>query len=145
MNDLNNVCLIGRLVRDPVLKYNQGGYAILTMSIAVNRSFMRNNEWQEMVSYFDIVAYGKMAENQSQYLRKGKQIGIVGRLEQQRWSGTDGQNHSKIVTIAEQIERFGSNEQRNNQQSAQQSAQNYQQPEYEPDYDSNDFPSEIPF
>ena len=148
MNDLNSVNLVGRLVRDPELKYSQGGYAILSMSIAVNRSIKRGDQWQEMVSYFDVIVYGKMAENQNQYLHKGKQIGLIGRLDQQRWTGQDGQNHSKVVIIAEQIERFGGNDQKQNnsyQQPAQQSAQNYQQPDNYDGYDSSDFPEEIPF
>ena len=78
MQDLNNVFIIARLVRDAELKYMATGYAILNFSIASNRSVKKNDEWQNEVSYFNAVIFGKRAESLAQYMLKGKQVAISG-------------------------------------------------------------------
>lgn len=140
MQDLNFVSIIGRLTKDPELKYTQSGTAILGLSIAVNRIQKQGNEWKDVASFFEVSLFGKQAETLNQYLHRGKQIGVAGHLEQQRWQSQDGSNRSKVVIMAENIQLLGGNEQGGSQK--QQPQQNYQQQNYQ---QGNDFPEEIPF
>lgn len=109
---MNNVTLIGNLVRDMELKYTGGGTAIGKMSIAVNERRKQGEEWVDQAHFFDMVLWGKRAEALAQYLLKGKKVGIQGRLQQQRWE-TDGQTRSKVEIVVEDIELLGGNPQRN--------------------------------
>lgn len=145
MQDLNFVSIIGRVTKDPELKYTQSGTAVLGLSIAVNRSQKQGNECKDVASFFDVSVWGKQAETLNQYLHKGKQIGVAGHLEQQRWTSADGSNRSKVVIMAESIQLLGGNEQGGQQKQPQQNyapQQNYQQQNYQ---QGNDFPEEIPF
>jgi single-strand DNA-binding protein len=99
--DLNQVTLIGRLTKDVDVRYTTQGTAIGRMSIACNR--MKKDE----VDYFDVEVWGKMAENLKSYLVKGKQIAIVGRLKQDRWTGQDGKAASRVGIVAEHIQLIG--------------------------------------
>ena len=103
---MNNVTLIGRLTRDSELKYSSGGAAIANLSIAVNSKKKQGDRWVDDVDYFDCTLFGKQAESLDQYLTKGKQVGIAGRLKQNRWE-KDGQNYSKVVVIVNQIDLLG--------------------------------------
>jgi len=104
--DINSVNIIGRLTRDIELKSTSGGLTIGKASIAINRRVKRDGEWTEEGNFFDVVMFGKTAENIAKYAGKGKQIGITGELEQQRWE-KDGQQRSKIVIIANSVQLLG--------------------------------------
>ena len=108
MADINYVVLVGRLTRDAELKYTASGQAISKFSIAVNRRRKVGDKWEDEVNYFDIVVWGRQGEALSNYLVKGKQVGIEGELKQDRWT-QDGQNRSKIEVVASNIQLFGSN------------------------------------
>jgi single-strand DNA-binding protein len=107
MSDVNNVTLIGRLVRDAELKYTANGKAVSKFSLAVNEKRKVGDRWEDTASFFEIVLWGQIAESLNQYLVKGKQIAVVGRLTQERWE-QNGQNRSKIVITAETIQLLGS-------------------------------------
>lgn len=107
-NDINHVDLIGRLTKDIELSYTAGGLAIGKMSIAVNRSKKSGDQWIDDVSYFEVKAFGKIAENLKPYLTKGKQIAVSGFLKQERWE-KDGQKLSKVTIGAEEIQLIGGN------------------------------------
>jgi len=85
MADINHVVVVGRLTRDAELKYTNNGYAVSKVSIAVNQRRKINDQWTDEVSFFDVVIWGKTAEALKDYLVKGKQIGIEGKLHQSRW------------------------------------------------------------
>ena len=108
MADINYVVLVGRLTRDAELKYTASGQAISKFSIAVNRRRKSGDQWEDEVNYFDIVVWGRQGEVLSNYLVKGKQVGIEGELKQDRWT-QDGQNRSKVEVIASNIQLFGGN------------------------------------
>ena len=107
MTDLNQVVLVGRLTRDAELKYTNSGFAILKFSLAVNRSVKRDESWQDEVSFFNAVIFGKRAESLAQYMLKGKQIGIAGELKQDRWE-QDGQSRSRVEIIVNNLQFVGS-------------------------------------
>ncbi len=99
--DINQVFLIGRLTRDPETRYSSST-VICKFSIANN-----SGRDEKDVSFFNIVTFGKTAEMCQQYLSKGKQVAIVGRLSQNRWE-KDGQTRSKVEIIANNIQFIGS-------------------------------------
>lgn len=107
---LNKVFIIGNLVRDPALSYTPSGTAVCKMSVAINRRYKVNNEWQDDVVFMDIVVWGKLGENSQKYLSKGKKVFIEGRLSQNRWTAQDGSNRSKIEVIAEKVQFLSSPE-----------------------------------
>jgi single-strand DNA-binding protein len=104
---MNQVQLIGRLTRDSQLKYTNSGMAIGEFALAVNDRKKQGDDWKEVVSYFDVTLFGRMAEGINQYLTKGKQIGVTGKLEQQRWQNQEGQNRSRVVVIAQHVDLLG--------------------------------------
>lgn len=105
-SDLNNVMLIGRLTKDPESKYLPSGMAVVEFSIA-NNYYMSNKSSNE-VNYFDVVAYGKIAETVSKYLTKGKQIAITGTLRQDRWQDKDTNTaRSKVRIIMQSMQMLG--------------------------------------
>ena len=102
---LNKVMLIGNLTRDPDLKYTPSGTAVCNLGLATNRSWAtKTGEQQEKVSFHRLVAWGKLAEICSQFLFKGKQIYVEGRLETRQWQEEDGhQRQTTEVVISEMI------------------------------------------
>ena len=138
--ELNNYSVIGRMTRDldeRAFAYTQNGKARLNISIAVNDGYGDN----QYTSYFDVVVWGKTAENIKPYLGKGKQICINGRLRQDRWE-SNGQKNSRVVIVAETVQLLGGRD------NGAGSGGNYQQPAQQqvPAYNNGgDFPEGIPF
>ncbi|MBF0170930.1 MAG: single-stranded DNA-binding protein [Nitrospinae bacterium] len=108
MASLNKVILIGNLTRDPELRYTQSGMAIAKFGLAVNERFKQGDDWKEKVNFIDIVVWGKQGENCSEYLSKGRQAGIEGRLSYSTWETEDGQKRSKLEVVAEKVIFLGS-------------------------------------
>lgn len=106
MADINHVVLVGRLTRDAELKYTNTGLAICTFSIAVNRRRKQGDQWVEEASFFNVVLMGRMGEAISQYLVKGKQVGVDGELRQNKWE-QDGQPRSRVEIFANNIQLLG--------------------------------------
>lgn len=99
---MNTVNLIGRLTADPQMKYFESGKAIAKFSLAVNRT-------KEETDFFEMEAWEKTAEVIGQYCKKGSQVGVSGRLLQERWQDkTTGTNRSKVVVRCQRVELLGS-------------------------------------
>jgi single-strand DNA-binding protein len=121
--DLNRVVIIGRLTKDPDLNYTQSGAAVCKFSIAVNRSSgsrkpRTSDGYQgaegsdgtgqdDSTSFFNIVTWNKTAEICKEYLSKGRQVGIDGRLQQRRWTAEDGTKRSIVEIVANTVQFFG--------------------------------------
>lgn len=108
--DINRITVIGRLTKDAELKYSGKGTPVLTFGIAVNKKVLREDKWIDEVYYFDCVIFGKKAEGLSQYLNKGKQVGIDGELQQKRWKTQDGANRSKVSIYVNLLQFFSTRE-----------------------------------
>jgi single-strand DNA-binding protein len=106
MSDLNSVTLIGRLTRDADLKQTSNGKSVSKFSLAVNENRKSGDQWKDEAGFFDVVLWGQLGESLSQYLLKGKQIAVTGRLTQERWN-QDGQSRSKVVVTAQTIQLLG--------------------------------------
>jgi single-strand DNA-binding protein len=106
--------LIGRLTRDPEVRFLPSGMQVTSLSIAVNRKFKdRNGEWREETSFFDVEAFGKIAERVGTQLSKGYQILIEGTLRQDKWESPSGEKRSKVKIVAERIVLLGKPSDRN--------------------------------
>ena len=101
----NNVTLVGNCTRDPEMRFTQGGQAIATFGLAVNRRWQnrQTQEWEEAVSFFDVVAWGQLGENVGETVTKGTRVVVTGRLEQRSWETQDGDKRSKIEVVADEI------------------------------------------
>lgn len=104
MNNLNSILVEGNLVKDPELSYTQKGTAVCKFSVACNRSFKQGEETVKEVSFFDVTTWGRQAEVCNEYLKKGRGVRVVGSLRQDRWTDTEGRNHSRILIVAEHVE-----------------------------------------
>ena len=108
MTDINSVVLVGRITKDVgsderSFSYIGNGTAKAVVNIAVNRGVKKGDKWEDEASFFDVVIWGKTAENLKPRLTKGTQITVSGYLKQDRWE-KDGQKQSKIYVNAEQVE-----------------------------------------
>lgn len=100
---MNSVNLIGRLVRDPEIKYTPGGTAVCDFTLAVDRAGDKQPDETYAAGFFDVTVFGKIAENCSQYLVKGQQAGVSGSLRHHRWESKEGEKRSKVELIAFQV------------------------------------------
>jgi single-strand DNA-binding protein len=101
----NAITVVGNVTRDPELKFLNSGQAALKLSIAVNRRWQnrQTQEWEERVSYFEIVGYGALAENAANSLVKGSRVIVSGRLEQRTWETENGDKRSIVEINADEI------------------------------------------
>lgn len=104
---MNKIMLIGRLTKDPELKYTQSGTAVVSFNLAVDRRFVNQNGERE-ADFINCVAWNKTAEFIAQYFHKGKQIALEGRLQVRNYDGNDGQRRWVTEVVAEQVEFVGS-------------------------------------
>lgn len=101
-SDMNKTILVGRLTKDPEMKYLQSGSACVQFSLAVNYVYTQNNERKEQVSFFNCVLWGeKRCEPFVKYTQKGAKIGVIGRLQQRSWDDQNGNKRSAVEVIVE--------------------------------------------
>ena len=99
---MNKVILMGRLTRDPEVRYTQTSNTLVaSFSLAVNRRFVRQGE-ERQADFINIVAWGKQGEFCSKYFKKGQQVGIIGRIQTRTWDDDKGQRHYVTEVIAEE-------------------------------------------
>ena len=99
---MNKVFLVGRLTRDPELRYTASNLATMRCAIAVDRQFVREGE-ERGADFINIVAFGNRAETMSKYLTKGSQVAIDGRIQTGSYDGADGK---KVYTTDVIVENF---------------------------------------
>ncbi|MBN1685898.1 MAG: single-stranded DNA-binding protein [Spirochaetales bacterium] len=104
MNSLNSILIEGNLTRDPELKSTPKGTPVCSFSVASNRFYKQDEEYQKEVSFFDVEAWAKLAESCAEYLEKGRGVRVVGRLKQDRWQDQEGNPRSKVKIVAEHVE-----------------------------------------
>jgi single-strand DNA-binding protein len=131
------VVLVGRLTRDPELRYTPNGIAVANFNIAVNRPFKDQNG-ENQADFINGVVWRKQAENLANYMKKGNQIGIDGRIQTRTYEGQDGKTVYVTEVLAESIQFLeskgssqgsqggGQNQSGNQQNSSQNNNQNNQ-------------------
>ena len=101
---LNKAILMGRLTRDPELRYTQNNTPVVTFSLAIDRSYSRGQERQ--TDFIDIVAWRRTAEFVSQWFTKGMMAVVVGSIQSRRWQDKNGNNRTSIEVVADEVQ-FG--------------------------------------
>jgi single-strand DNA-binding protein len=101
----NNVTLVGNITRDPELRFLPNGTANASFGLAVNRRWQnrQTNEWEEKVSFFNVVVWREMAENAAASLTKGMRVVVTGRLEQRSWETDQGEKRTVVEVAADEI------------------------------------------
>ena len=99
---VNVIVVEGGVVRDPELKYTADGLAYTKFAVA-NSGYSKKGDSSDQTSFFDVSAWGKLAEICSTYLKKGKRIIISGKLRQSRWKTPEGQNRSQVQIVAQDV------------------------------------------
>lgn len=113
--DINQLILVGRLTIEPELKYTKTGTPYCMFIIANNQQFGIGNEKSEYVNYFTINCWGSVADNCSKYLKKGKQVAIIGEIKQNRWKDQAGYNKSRLEINAKLVQFLFNLNENNNQ------------------------------
>ena len=106
---VNVVVLVGNLTRDPELRATGGGTSVCRLGLAVNERTKdpATGEWGERPNYFDIDVFGAQGENCAQYLSKGRQVAIEGRLRWRSWETPEGQKRSAVSVVANSVQFIG--------------------------------------
>jgi len=99
----NTVTLVGNLTKDPELRYTTGGRGVASFGLAVNRRYQVNGEWQEQVSFFNVVAWADLGENAAASLHKGNRVMVTGRLEQRSYDTREGEKRNITEVIADDL------------------------------------------
>lgn len=126
---LNRTVLVGRLTRDPDLRYTPAGVAVATFTLAVNRMFT-NQQGEREADFINCVVWRKPAENVSNYLKKGSLAGVDGRIQTRSYDGQDGKRVYVTEVLAESVQFLDTrnndsqSNNRNNQSSNQSNQQN---------------------
>jgi single-strand DNA-binding protein len=106
---VNKVILVGRLGRDPEIRYTQGGQAVANFTVATNERWLgKDGERQERTEWHRIVVWGKQAETCSEYLSKGRQVYLEGRLQTREWEDKDGNKRWTTEIVATTVQFLGS-------------------------------------
>lgn len=96
---LNRIILIGRLTRDPELKYTSNGTAVAKFTLAVDRKFSKEKE----TDFIDVIVWRGLAENVANYLSKGRLAAAEGRLQIRSYEGQDGQKRKAVEVVADDV------------------------------------------
>lgn len=90
MAGFHQTIILGNVGQEPTLRYTANGNAVCNFSVAVNETYMQDNERKERVTWYNVVAWGKQAEVLTQYLEKGRQVFLQGRMQTRSWEAPDG-------------------------------------------------------
>ncbi|MCA9870038.1 MAG: single-stranded DNA-binding protein [Caldilineae bacterium] len=101
---LNKVLIIGSLGADPEMRYTPGGKPVTSFSVEVNRGWRTSEgERKEATEWFNVVAWGNLAEICNQYLHKGSQVYVEGRLQTRSWEDSSGTRHYRTELVANEM------------------------------------------
>jgi single-strand DNA-binding protein len=101
---LNKVMIIGNLGRDPEMRYTPSGKPVTTFSVATSRTWSTSDgEKREETEWFNVVAWSSLAEICKQYLAKGQQVYIEGRLQTRHWDDQEGNKHTSVEIVANEM------------------------------------------
>lgn len=109
---INKVILVGHLGRDPEVRYSPGGGAVANVTIATSDTWKdkQTGEQQDRTEWHRVVFFGRLAEIAGEYLRKGRQVYVEGRLQTRKWQGQDGQDRYTTEIVANEMQMLGSRE-----------------------------------
>ena len=139
---LNKVILIGRLGRDPEVRYMPNGEAVCNFSVATSETWNdRNGQRVERTEWHNITMYRRLAEIAGQYLRKGSQVYLEGRIQSRKYQGKDGIERTAYDIVANEMKMLGS---RNDNSGGANYDDGYQQAQQQPYQSAPAYPQEAP-
>ncbi len=100
---LNKITVIGNLGRDPEIRYTQSGTPVCNIGIGVTERRKEGDEWKDHTEWFNVVCFGKTAENAARFLKKGRQVCADGRIQSRKWQDKEGNQRTSYEIIASQI------------------------------------------
>ncbi len=106
MASYNRVVLVGNLTRDIELRYIPSGMAVCDIGLAINDKIKKDGQWVEETTFVDVTLWGRTAEIANEYLSKGSNVLIEGRLKLDTWE-TDGQKRSKLKVVGDRMQMLG--------------------------------------
>jgi single-strand DNA-binding protein len=106
--DLNTVGLVGRLTRDPELRYTAAGEAVCGLRLAVSTRTRSGEEWEDRPNFFDVSVWGRNGEAAAEHLAKGRRIGVAGRLTWREWNTEDGSRREAVQVVASSVQYLDS-------------------------------------
>ena len=111
-SNINRVVLTGRLTRDPELRSFPSGMSVCSLRVAftTRKKDQQTGEWGEKSNFVDVSVWGRQGENVAQYMTKGRQIAIDGRLEWREWETPNGEKRQTIDIVADNVEFIGGRE-----------------------------------
>ena len=113
---LNKVMIIGHLGRDPEMRYTPSGRPVTTFSVATSRSWNTSDgERRSETEWFNVVAWGSLAEICKQFLAKGQQVYVEGRLQTRRWEDENGNRRSSVEIVAKEMVMLGERKKKSDQ------------------------------
>ena len=104
---INKQIVVGRLGKDPEVRFTQNGTAVCNITIAVNERVKQNGEWQDHTEWFDAVVWGKDAENAGKYLTKGRWVYLEGPSRIRKWTDKQGQERQSREVEARLVKYLG--------------------------------------
>ncbi len=109
---INSVVLVGNLTRDPELRATPSGTSVCSLRVAVNDRVKdpTTGEWGDKPNYFDVDVFGGQGERCAQYLARGRQVAIAGRLRWREWETQDGQKRQAVSIVADNVQFIGPRE-----------------------------------
>lgn len=115
MSNVNKAILIGRLGQNPELKQLPSGNSVVNMSVATTESWLDKNTKQkkENTQWHQVVVYGKVADNCNEYLSKGSQVYVEGKIQTRSWENDKGEKRYQTEIIANSVQFLSSNQQKN--------------------------------
>lgn len=106
---INKVILVGNLGKDPEVRYSPDGKAVTNITIATSEQWKDRNtgEQQEKTEWHRVVFFGRLAEIAGEYLKKGRQVYVEGKLQTRKWQGQDGQDRYTTEVVANEMQMLG--------------------------------------
>lgn len=129
---MNRAVIVGRLTKDPDLRYTPSGHAVANFTVAVNRPF-KNEQGEQEADFINCVTWRKQAENLANYMKKGSRIGVDGRIQTRSYDNDQGQRVFVTEVLAESIQFL---ESRSESQQSNQAQHNQQTNQSQSNYSS---------
>jgi len=105
LNSYNRVILLGRLTRDPNLRFTMKGRSVIDIGMALNSTWRdKSGEWQEKTTFLDITFWGKKAEILAKYIQKGDPLHVEAHLSREYWEDKHGKKHDKLRVVGEDFQ-----------------------------------------
>lgn len=101
---MNSCCMVGRLTRDPELRYTRDGKPVCGFAIAVDNPFKKDRDGNRQADFFNVTVWGQRAETISQHLVKGQRVGLQGRIEVRQYETQDGRKGTSVDIVASDVE-----------------------------------------